>query len=107
MKEKERRNQALEISQQTLQKKLDGCVKDRTSLSEEVTTSTTKVNEVARIESKLERCKHDNLDLNAMTERVAHGTHDVGEGVEARGETEEAGRESFSGAKGDGDEDQE
>ena len=45
VKEKERRNQALEISQQTLQKKLDGCVKDRTSLSEEVTTSTTKVNE--------------------------------------------------------------
>jgi len=70
MKEKERRNQALEISQQTLQKKLDGCVKDRTSLSEEVTTSTTKVNEVARIESKLERCKHDNLDLNAMTKEL-------------------------------------
>jgi len=70
VKEKERRNQALEISQQTLQKKLDGCVKDRTSLSEEVTTSTTKVNEVARIESKLERCKHDNLDLNAMTKEL-------------------------------------
>ena len=70
LKEKERRNQALEISQQTLQKKLDGCVKDRTSLSEEVTTSTSKVNEVARVESKLERCKHDNLDLNAMTKEL-------------------------------------
>jgi hypothetical protein len=69
-KDFERRNSNLENAKESLQKKLDLCAQDRTSLSDEVKTTTTKVSEVARVESKLERCKHDNLDLNAMTKEL-------------------------------------